>query len=225
MNQSSAVDPNHFMKQNRKQINEFWQQVEQTIDLLLHSQQESHFEADMLLNQYSDILREIDQNLTFHFERDEDEGPVEMIFGCDGYPESISMVLSLVGAAPQLHGIQFKAFNHRYDPVPGFINVGDEYCELSDYCFALRLVDGKLHLEIYMEDAPTELELDPRVEAVMIFLDALIGEYELMTRIWSLDWLERPVDPRDYGLRPLSELRAAFDRDKAAVAPIGMTMH
>jgi hypothetical protein len=59
----------------------------------------------------------------------------------------------------------------------------------------------------------------------MIFLDALIGEYELMTRVWSLDWLERPLDPRDYGLRPLSELREAFDRDKSAAAPIGMTMH
>lgn len=213
------------MKQNRKQITEFWLQVEQTIDRLLRSQQDNHFEADALLSEYSDILRKIDRNLTFHFERDEDEGPVEMVFGCDGYPESIGTVLSLVGAAPTLSGIQFKAFNHRYDPVPRHVHVGDEYCELNEFWFAMRRVDGKLWLEVYMEDVPRELDLDPRVEAVMIFLDALIGEYELMTRIWSLDWLELPHDPRDFGLQPLGELREVFDREKHGVMPIGITMH
>jgi len=213
------------MKQNRKQIHEFWQQVEQTIDLLLHSQQNNQFDADALLSQYNDCLRKIDRNLTFHFERDEDEGPVEMIFGCDGYPESIGAVLSLVGAAPQLTGILFKAFNHRYDPVPRHISVGDEYCELHDFWFALREVDGKLRLEVYLEEVPRELDLDPRIEAVMIFLDALIGEYELMTRIWTLDWLELPKDPQDYSLRPLAELREVFDSHKHRVEPIGITMH
>lgn len=73
--------------------------------------------------------------------------------------------------------------------------------------------------------APRVLEMDPRVEAVMILLDALIGEYELMTRIWSLDWYELPVEPLDYGLIPLADLRQAFDRIKDQVKPVGITIH
>ncbi|MEH6444236.1 MAG: hypothetical protein V7784_10085, partial [Oceanospirillaceae bacterium] len=146
-------------------------------------------------------------------------------FGCDGYPESIHSVLSLVGAAPDVSGITFKAFNHRYDPIPNCINVAGEMCEISDYWFALQSNEKKLHLTIYMPYVPEALEEDPRIEAVMIFLDALIGEYELMTKIWALDWIELPQDPIDYALKPLSELRECFDQLKGAITPIGITFH
>ncbi|QEQ97239.1 hypothetical protein [Neptunomonas concharum] len=210
---------------HQERIQAFWQRVELTIDQLLHSRQDNQFDADALLSEYRETLQSIDENLTFHFEKDEDEGPIEMIFGCDGYPESIHSVLTLVGAAPDLSGIRFKAFNHRYDPIPHFINVADEVCEIADFWYSLRSVENKLHLAIYMEDAPSLLDIDPRVEAVMIFLDALIGEYELMTRVWSLDWFEMPADPVDFGLKPLVELREGFDLLKHAVSPIGITVH
>ena len=89
----------------------------------------------------------------------------------------------------------------------------------------MRQLNGKLQLAVYLRDAPKILEMDPRVEAVMILLDALIGEYELMTRIWSLDWYELPVDPIDFGLMPLSHLRHVFDDMKDRVQPIGITIH
>ncbi|MGY8870388.1 MAG: hypothetical protein ACKVJE_08115 [Pseudomonadales bacterium] len=214
-----------MMQQDIKRIQDFWQQLELTIDQLLSSREDNQFDADSLLSDYRDTLQKIDENLTFHFERDEDDGPVEMIFGCDGYPESIHSVLSLVGAAPDLSGIRFTAFNHRYDPIPNYINVADEVCELSDYWYSLHSMENKLHLSIYMYDVSFMLDIDPRVEAVMIFLDALIGEYELMTRVWSLDWLELPADPVDFHLRPLSELREGFDQLKHAATPIGITVH
>lgn len=214
------------MKQTQKEIASFWEQLEQTIDQLLGSREDDRFEADTLLKDYRELLKKIDGNLTFHFERDEEEeGPVEMIFGCDGFPESISTVLSLIGAAPDLNGISFKAFNHRYDPVPTCVNIGDEFCEISEFWFGLREVNGRLQLEIYMEDAPKLLDMDPRVEAVMIFLDALIGEYELMTRVWSLDWFDLPVAPEDYGLIPLLQLRDVFDLMKRDAQPIGIRLH
>ena len=214
------------MKETRKDIVSFWKQLEQTIDQLLGSRAEDRFEADTLLKDYRDQLQKIDRNLTFHFERDdESEGPVEMIFGCDGFPESIANVLSLIGAAPDVQGIHFKAFNHRYDPVPTHVHVGDELCELRDFWFSLREVRGRLHLEIYMQDAPKVLDMDSRVEAVMIFLDALIGEYELMTRIWALDWFELPVAPEDYGFIPLGRLREVFDEIKGESVPVGITLH
>jgi hypothetical protein len=213
------------MQTIQQQIEAFWQRVSTTIDQLLHSQEENQFDADSLLSEYRETLQRIDENLTFHFEREEEEGPIEMIFGCDGYPESIHSVLSLVGAAPELQGIRFKAFNHRYDPIPSHINVADEVCELKDFWYSLNCIDHKLHLAVYMHDVPRVLDMDPRVEAVMIFLDALIGEYEIMTRVWALDWLELPKDPVDFGLKPLSELRDSFDLIKRNVPIIGLTIH
>ena len=210
----------HFVKE----IEEFWQQLETTIEQVIESRDENQFDAELLLGDYRNRLQEIDENLTFHFEADE-EGPIEMIFGCDGYPESIHSVLSLVGAAPDVSGIKFKAFNHRYDPIPNCINVAGEICEISDYWFSLQESAKKLHLTIHMPYVPEILETDPRVEAVMIFLDALIGEYELMTKIWSLDWIEIPEDPVDFSLKPLQELRECFDLIKTTVAPIGITFH
>lgn len=212
------------MQQNTKEIADFWQKLQATIEQVLDSKTENQFDAELLLGDYRDILQKIDENLTFHFEADE-EGPIEMIFGCDGYPESIHTVLNIVDAAPNVSGISFKAFNPRYDPVPNCINVAGDLCELRDYWFTLQNSDRKLHLTIYLPFVPEDLELDPRIEGVMIFLDALIGEYELMTKIWALDWAELPADPIDYALKPLSELRGSFDDLKGSINPIGITFH
>ncbi|GGK85873.1 hypothetical protein [Amphritea balenae] len=203
----------------------FWQQVEQTIDRLLNSEAENQFDNESLLLEYSNSLRNIDSNLTFHFEREEGEGAVEMIFGCDGYPESITSVLSLVGAAPDIGGIRFVAFNHRYDPVPTCVNLGDEQIEIEAFWFGYRIEAGRYHLDIYMQDLPKALDMEPRIEAVMIYLDALIGEYDLMTRVSTLSWYELPVDPTDFGLQLLPELRDCFDQQRHQIEAIGITYH
>lgn len=213
------------MIESRKKIHSFWQQLEQTIDGLLSSEDENQFDADSLLLEYRKSLEIIDTNLTFHFEREEGEGAVEMIFGCDGYPESIHSVLSLVGAAPEIGGIRFVAFNNRYDPVPACVNLGDELVEIAEFWFGYRIEARKLYLAVYMQELPKSLDLEPRVEAVMIYLDALIGEYDLMTRVSTLDWYELPVDPVDFGLKPLAELRDVFDQARETIDPIGLTYH
>jgi len=212
------------MQHFSKEITEFWQLLEQTIGQVLESREEDQFEAEFVLSDYREKLSSIDEHLTFHFEADE-AGPIEMIFGCDGYPESIHSVLALVEAAPDLDEISFKAFNHRYDPIPSCINVAGEMCDITDYWCQLKNIDDKLHLTIYVQEVPEVLETDPRIEAVMIFLDALIGEYELMTKIWALDWMELPADPVDYSLMPLAQLRDTFDLLKLDVSPIGITFH
>ena len=210
-----------------KQIHSFWEEIQETIEQLLSSRSDDRFEAEPLLKKYRDLLQKIDGNLTFHFQSDADDegGAIEMVFGCDGFPESIHAVLSLIGAAPELQGIEFKAFNERYDPVPLSVNIGDEFCRIDDFWCRIAVVERKLQLEIYLEDAPRMMELDPRIEAVMIYLDALIGEYELMTRVASLDWFELPASPEDFGLIRLLDLRESFDALKHTAEPIGMTLH
>ncbi|WP_067982294.1 hypothetical protein [Neptuniibacter pectenicola] len=209
-----------------EKISLFWDQLQETIEQLLSSRSDDRFEAEPLLKQYREQLQKIDSNLTFHFQSDEDEeGALEMVFGCDGFPESIHSVLSVIGAAPELSGIEFKAFNNRYDPIPLSVNIGDEFCEIDDFWCRVSVVNDRMHLEIYLENAPKVLDMDPRVEAVMIYLDALIGEYELMTRVWALDWFEIPASPEDYGLIRLVDLRDYFDEIKQGASPIGITLH
>ncbi|KXJ55960.1 hypothetical protein WNY58_08395 [Neptuniibacter pectenicola] len=209
-----------------EKISLFWDQLQETIEQLLSSRSDDRFEAEPLLKQYREQLQKIDSNLTFHFQSDEDEeGALEMVFGCDGFPESIHSVLSVIGAAPELSGIEFKAFNNRYDPIPLSVNIGDEFCEIDDFWCRVSVVNDRMHLEIYLENAPKVLDMDPRVEAVMIYLDALIGEYELMTRVWALDWFEIPASPEDYGLTRLVDLRDYFDEIKQGASPIGITLH
>jgi hypothetical protein len=58
-----------------------------------------------------------------------------------------------------------------------------------------------------------------------MFLDAIVGEYDLMTRIHSVNWLDLPEDPLDYGLKPLIELRQQFDLLRSKRPALGEALH
>lgn len=209
-----------------KLLEDFWSQLEQTVEQLKETESENLSEqGERLLSPYRKRLQEIDNNLTLNIERQTDEGAVDLVFGCDGYPESIHTVLSLVDSAPQIAGVQIRAFNERCNPVPHMVNLGGELISIDEFWCSLRNINGRLELAIYLDDAPQVLDMDPRVEAAMILLDALLGEYEIMTRIWALDWFDLPIEPLDYGLIPMSNLRAEFDAMKIRVKPLGIQLH
>jgi hypothetical protein len=203
-------------------IKAFWHEVSDTIDHLLSETDEN--DARGLITRYEERLKRIDENLTFHFERDEGDERVEMIFGCDGYAQSIASVLSLVDAAPMINGLRVVAFNGRYDPVPTEIRVGDVNYRVDDFWFSQRTDEGQVHLSLFIDEVD-DLESNPQIEAAMIFLDAIIGEFDLMTRVATLSWYEIPDDPLDHGLLPLSSLRSDFDAVRDNIRLIGMTLH
>jgi len=214
------------MNMTTKLLQEFWNQLEQTVEQLKSTEpHELPEHGERLLSPYRKRLQEIDNNLTLNIERQSDDSEVDLVFGCDGYPESIHTVLSLVDSAPKIAGVQVKAFNERYDPVPQMVNLGGEFVCIDEFWCSLRNINGRLELAIYLEDAPQMLDMDPRIEAAMILLDALLGEYEIMTRIWALDWYDLPAEPLDYGLIPLAHLRADFDEMKSQVKPLGIQLH
>ncbi len=205
-----------------EKITAFWCEVQDTIENLFSEDDE--FNAGHLLKLYEESLKEIDQNLTFHFEKDDEAERIEMIFGCDGYAQSIASVLSLVEAAPVIDGIQIVAFNSRHDPLPACIRVGDDDFALERFWFASRLTDGEYHLSVFL-DEPGDTGENPQVEAAMIYLDAVLGEFDLMTRVSTLSWYPLPVEPLDHGLKPLGELRAVFDAQRTEINLIGVTLH
>lgn len=211
---------------NAKQISTFWQQLQNTIEQLLSSRSDNHFQAASLLETYQEQLQKIDQNLTFHFQSDEENnGSIEMIFGCDGFTESIQSVFHLIEEAPELTGIEFKAFTERCNPIPNLVTIGNQTFNINEFWYRADIIKNKLQLEIYMQDIANSSGIDSRTEAVMIYLDALIGEYELMTRVWQLDWLKLPPSPAEQGLTPLADLRTKFDKIKHKIKPIGIILH
>ncbi len=207
---------------NFEKITAFWCEVVSTIDSLLEETDE--MSAHGLLNQYEQQIKGIDGNLTFHFERSEEDSKIEMVIGCDGYAQSIVSVLSLVDAAPVIDGVQVIAFNGRYDPLPESVRVGDDEFQLDQFWFSHRLDGGEFHLSVYLDDLD-EMDENPAVEAVMIYLDAQLGEFDLMTRVATLSWYDKPVDPVDFGLQPLLNLRDCFDAIRSQIRLIGVTLH
>ncbi len=205
-----------------EKITAFWCEVINSIEHLLGETDE--FSAREVMKHYEDSLKMIDENLTFHFERGEEDERIEMVFGCDGYAQSIASVLSLVDAAPLIDGVQIIAFNNRHDPLPTCIKVADEEFELADFWYTGRIEDGEYHLSVFVDDVDDQ-EQNPAVEAVMVFLDALLGEFDLMTRVATLNWYPLPEDPLDHGLKPLAGLRDDFDSVRSQVQLIGVTLH
>jgi hypothetical protein len=65
----------------------------------------------------------------------------------------------------------------------------------------------------------------PQTDAALMFLDAIVGEYDLMTRIHSVNWLDLPEDPLDHGLKPLVELRQQFDLLRSKRPALGEALH
>lgn len=207
---------------NHEQIFAFWQEVTSTIESLLDETDMLHVQA--LMSDYEDRLKDIDDNLTFHFERNEINEQIEMVFGCDGYTQSIASVLNLVQAAPAIKGIQIVAFNPRHDEVPAMIKVLDKEFVLNDFFYQLRVEHGELHLSLYIDDLSSQEE-NANVEAAMVYLDAILGEFDMMTRISTLNFYKKPKEPFDHGLHYISKLRGHFDAVRMEASILGVTVH
>lgn len=207
---------------NQKQISAFWQEVTSTIESLL-DETDMHYVQEMM-SEYEERLKQIDSNLTFHFERNEMDEQVEMVFGCDGYTQSIASVINLVQAAPDLKGVQVVAFNPRHDQVPELIKVAGHDFLIDEFYFEMRVDHGELHLSLYVSDL-TQQDENPDIEAAMVYLDAVLGEFDMMTRVATLSFYKKPADPEDYGLKKMSSLRELFDAARDQVPMLGVTVH
>ncbi len=205
-------------------IKQFWWQVTQHCEAIRMLGMNQIPLNNNLLESIQKRLVDIDPYLTFHFVRNEQSDYVDLVFGCDGYTNRIDLVLDIVNAAPQLQGLRPVAFNARAVQIPELIDMGEFWVALEDPFFQLRQQGQTVHLDIYLEDLNAFNE-DPRMEGVMMLLDAILGEYDLMTRITSINWLDLPADPLDHNLLQLSHLRTVFDNQRHHIRTIGIAVH
>lgn len=155
-------------------------------------------------------LSKVRSELTF--ELGPKETPRELIVSADGIVGAFPAVQSLVAAAPPLPGWKVIAFRPRK---PGFsIEMGDVKLTPSDVKFTSSTeTTGKTAVTIFVPGRTREnaKQIDG---AVLILLDAVVGEFDTETRIGEISI--KPID--DAGkreLRPLADLAGVVDAKKA----------
>ena len=151
---------------NNTPIQNFWQLVSVNADQLRSLVDQESALVHELLEEVQDQLSDIDPHLTVFCARDDAGTGIELVFGCDGYCQSIDTVLFLVAAAPEISHIKVLAFNPRVDNIPEAIEVGDAVLELDELFFGLRNIGEELHLDLYLEDLPI-IEDAPQTDAAL----------------------------------------------------------
>ncbi len=212
------------MNTNNLNIQSFWQLVSEHVQELHSLVSEQAALSPEFLDALHDSLQMIDPCLTVFCAPVEESTTVHMIFGCDGYQQGIEQVLQLVAAAPSMEGVKPLAFSPRDSHIPDAIDLNGLLVQLEEVYFSLRRVQGSLHLDLYLEDVNLHAD-DLRVEAVLMFLEAIIGEYDMMTCISSMEWHDLPADPEDHGLKNLSNLRQSYDSLGPLNADYGSQLH
>lgn len=124
----------------------------------------------------------------------------------EGIREFIPAVNRLVSAAPKIEGWVVKAFRQRNSEVATVCYRGAELGVESVWFKATDGADEKLDIEFAISAAGGEKSV---MGALFLLLDSVIGEFEMMTRVGTVDVGMIPPGKRPRGDEwlPVIELR------------------
>jgi hypothetical protein len=146
-----------------------------------------HYEKDqqILFDELTQRLKSIDSNLVFEFSPIRADSIREFTISADGLKESFPTVIKLVEKAPKIPKWEINAFRQRVAG-DGIQIVYDDSVKISynDMYFRYTENAGRIDLELNIKNYKKESGFD---NAVFILLDALIGEYDMETRISGID--------------------------------------
>ncbi len=162
-----------------------------------------------IADQLAAELHKVNDKLTF--EMGIKSTPKELIISADGLQAAFPAVKKLVAAAPPLDGWKVIAFRPRKAITELEIGApgGGEHrkIKLSDLRFRTLAPPGdKIDVALYLPSPADK----PLQSGTFILLDALLGEYDVETRLGEIQMLDGKDAPRD--ARPLSELQALVDK-------------
>lgn len=137
------------------------------------------------------------------------EGCRDFIVSADGLRALFPEVRALIDAAPDVPGWSFVAFRQRRKDAV-VVRVDKLKLEGGDVWFRAERDGLRAGLFLFVREL-TEENFKVVGGAVMILLDAALGEYDTETKVGFIEWAELPGDPAAAGLRPFSELSLAVD--------------
>lgn len=163
---------------------------------------------ELFIDEISNILKEIDQNLTFEVGTIKEGGKREFIISADGIADSFETVENLYNAAPAFRNWEIIKFRPRMNSESLEINMGDIKLSYDDIYFIHEDNGHYIDLNIYIENYnPNEDRYD---FAYFILLDSLIGEYDAVTKIGDTRLHELTSQEKNK-VRRFAELTAIVD--------------
>jgi len=186
---------------------EFWKWFSQNQNELYHYEKNQQ----ILFDELTKKLKNIDSNLTFEFSPIHADSIREFTISADGLKESFPTVMRLLDKAPKMPKWKINAFRQRV-PGDGIQIAYDDSLKISydDIYFRYVKDSGKIDLELYIRNYKRKSGFD---NAVFILLDALIGEYDMETRISGIDRKLLDESKPD-SLHRIVELRGIVDKLK-----------
>lgn len=154
-------------------------------------------------------LHAIDENLTFAFTPIQKNHVKKLTISADGIVSSFPAVSALVSKAPRIKNWKFSAFRQR---IPGD-DLAIDYEGLgikiayNDIYFRYSEDSAKLGLELTIRNYNNSKEFK---NATYVLLDGLVGEYDMGTRISSIEFRNLQESERNTLFR-IVELRGLVD--------------
>jgi len=188
----------------------FWQWFQSNLDRFDRFEDE----REELMDELSEQLHEVDENLVYEISSDKSAAR-ELIISADGIRESFPAVIKLVESAPDLSGWKITPFRPRVDVEQFRLEFDEREYSASDFYFWLQSDEEHIDLILYVPGLAAD-NRNQLVNICYILLDMAIGEYDVTTKIRYIDHQPLAPDPKADGLKPLTELPVEFDRLCAA---------
>ena len=164
---------------------------------------------DAIFSEIGTQLRKIHPDLTFQFSIPDKEGKREFVISADGKKAAISSVLKLVEQVPKLDKWRIIAFRQRETDFP-VVQFEGLTLSVEEIYFHAKDEGDKTGLILYIRGYNGT---EKYMGAAFILLDNNIGEFDVMTRIGSLEF--RPLDKNlSSELKPFKELAPLIDSKK-----------
>ncbi|WP_436374764.1 hypothetical protein [Cytobacillus sp. BC1816] len=167
-----------------------------------------------LFNKLSKQLSKINEDLAFEFSADFIEGKREFIISADGILSAFPDVIDLVENAPRIEGFKIIAFRQK-SAVDDISTI--EYEDISlgpdDVYFTYRKNGDTLDIVLFLRGYDSDFE--EWENAAFILLDTVIGEYDVATKIGSIDMLPYKESPN---LKSILELPSLIDKEVTGIS-------
>lgn len=169
-------------KLRQSKIKSFWKWFRKNKDAFLHVGSEAPGELIELQNRLRGISKYAIYELTLS---ENDQNEHVLTISADGVIDGFQDVIDIVSAAPEIRGWQIRAFRQKRDVTDMKISVCEADLTIDKIAFTYFFDQDKnsdwMNLNIYLSDIQ---ELQPEIQqAVFLFLDATIGEFNVGTKI------------------------------------------
>ena len=150
--------------------------------------------------------KKLDSNTLFEIGPVKENGKRDFIISADGNIEYFDNVNELVQLSPDAKYFDFVAFRQRKEDF-GELQIGPHVLGYDDYFFTHQFDNGKINIQLYIKGYK---ELDVFKLGSMVILDAIAGEYDVETKIGTIDFFPYDEEVETQNIRILPELIDEF---------------